>query len=177
LRVRCLAGNSRVVLGASAKGWEASVRIWRERLGVRGPSSPDILPSRNPAQDRKWLLDRLVAFNESRTGPSSSASYVILLYDRAGGRPLGGLAGVSFYDWFYVELVFVPEHLRHAGWGSKLIRQAEAEAVRRNCVGVWLDTYGFQARGFYEKHGYEVFGVLDDHPRGTQRAFMRKTFG
>jgi ribosomal protein S18 acetylase RimI-like enzyme len=71
----------------------------------------------------------------------------------------------------------VPADLRHSGWGSELLRCAEAEAARRNCVGIWLDTFGFQARGFYEKHGYEVFGVLDVHPRGTERTFLCKPLG
>jgi GNAT superfamily N-acetyltransferase len=142
-----------------------------------GPSEPRIVPSANLTADRQWILDQLVAFNDSRAGPSGYAPYVILLQGEANGRPLGGLAGMSFYDWFYVELVFVPDSLRHHGWGSRLLREAEAEASRRNCVGIWLDTYGFQARHFYEKHGYEVFGVLDDHPRGSQRSFMRKRLG
>ncbi|MBL6078115.1 GNAT family N-acetyltransferase [Belnapia sp. T18] len=140
-------------------------------------SDLSVVPSGSPDKDRQWILDRLVAFNESKAGPSGFRPYVILLQEEAGKRTLGGLAGMSFYDWFYVELVFVPEHVRHAGWGTQLLSQAEAEAVRRNCVGIWLDTYGFQARRFYERRGYEVFGALDDHPRGSQRCFMRKMLG
>ncbi len=155
------------------------MRTWLKRWNARQPLSPDlgITPSGSPAEDRQWILDRLVSFNESRAGPSGFMPYVILLQEQTGGRTLGGLAGMSFYDWFYVELVFVPEHFRRAGWGTRLLNQAEAEAVRRSCVGIWLDTYGFQARRFYEKHGYEVFGALDDHPRGSQRSFMRKMLG
>ena len=106
--------------------------------------------------------------------PSAARPYVIVLRREAEEPALGGLAGTFFYDWFCVELVLVPETLRGQGWGSRLLRHAEDEAVRRGCIGIWLDTYGFQARGFYEKHGYDVFGLLDDHPRGSQRAFLRK---
>ena len=38
----------------------------------------------------------------------------------------------------------------------------------------WLDTYDFQARPFYERHGYAVFGELDGFPNGHRRWFMRK---
>ncbi len=31
-----------------------------------------------------------------------------------------------------------------------------------------------QARGFYEKLGYSVFGRLDDHPKGSARYFLNK---
>ena len=48
-------------------------------------------------------------------------------------------------------------------------------ARERGCIGLWLDTYWFQARSFYEKQGYEVFGALDDYPRGGQRFFLKKS--
>lgn len=39
---------------------------------------------------------------------------------------------------------------------------------------LYLDTFDFQARPFYERHGYEVFGTLDDYPPGHSRFFLRK---
>jgi hypothetical protein len=50
----------------------------------------------------------------------------------------------------------------------------EAEAIRRGCHSAYLDTFSYQSRPFYEKLGYEVFGTLDDYPRGHQRFYMRK---
>jgi hypothetical protein len=41
-----------------------------------------------------------------------------------------------------------------------MLLQAEQEAKARGCRGAWLDTYSFQARGFYERLGYAVFGAL-----------------
>ena len=52
--------------------------------------------------------------------------------------------------------------------------RAEAEAIRRGCLGAWLDTFSFQARGFYERLGYAVFGALADYPPGHDRFFMQK---
>jgi hypothetical protein len=40
---------------------------------------------------------------------------------------------------------------------------------------VWLDTYSFQARGFYERLGYTVFGTINDYPPGHSRFFLTKT--
>jgi hypothetical protein len=57
---------------------------------------------------------------------------------------------------------------------TKLVRAMEAEAVGRGCHSAFLDTFSYQARPFYEKLGYEVFGALDDYPRGLQRFYMRK---
>jgi hypothetical protein len=52
--------------------------------------------------------------------------------------------------------------------------RAEREALARGCKHAWLDTYEFQARGFYEKLGYRCFGELDDYPTGFSRYFMQK---
>jgi hypothetical protein len=37
-----------------------------------------------------------------------------------------------------------------------------------------LDTFDFQARGFYERNGYELFGTLDDCPPGHKRYYLKK---
>jgi GNAT superfamily N-acetyltransferase len=135
----------------------------------------DIVASDTASQDdRAAILDLLVAYNDSRTAPHGHKPVAILLRDRVAGNTIGGLWGRSVYDWLHVELLAVPEELRGQGVGSALMRQAEAMAIERGCVGIWLDTFGFQARGFYEKLGYQVFGVVDDHPRGWQRFFLRK---
>jgi hypothetical protein len=51
---------------------------------------------------------------------------------------------------------------------------AEDEARRRGAKHAYLDTFSFQAPDFYEQHGYQVFGTLDDFPAGHQRYFMTK---
>ena len=114
------------------------------------------------------------AFNTERAGPSGWSPFAIPIRDPKTGEVSGGLWAGSSYDWFYVELLIVPEALRGRGIGTRLMRMAEATARARGCVGVWIDTFEFQARGFYEKLGYEVFGTLDDHPRGSRRFFLRR---
>jgi GNAT superfamily N-acetyltransferase len=87
---------------------------------------------------------------------------------------VGGLWGRTAYDWLFVELLFVPESLRGRGLGSELMKRAEDEALGRGCHSVWLDTFEFQARGFYERLGYTCFGELPNYPTGSARYFMRK---
>jgi GNAT superfamily N-acetyltransferase len=74
------------------------------------------------------------------------------------------------------EFLAVPETARHSGLGTELLSRAEQIAKDRGCAGVWLDTYQFQAPDFYRKHGYQEFGRIADHPRGSQRLFFMKTF-
>ena len=60
------------------------------------------------------------------------------------------------------------------GYGAQLLQTAEQIAVERGCVGIWLDTFSFQAPSFYGRHGYTVFGTLHDHPRGKRHFFLTK---
>ena len=120
------------------------------------------------------ILDLLVAYNDRAAGPAGYEQVAILLRDPKTGATSGGLWGQVAYDWLFVELLIVPEQLRGAGHGTRLMREAERIAASRGAAGVWLDTFSFQARGFYEKLGYSCFGTLPDHPRGGARYFMQK---
>jgi GNAT superfamily N-acetyltransferase len=124
--------------------------------------------------DRKAILDTLMAYNEQAGGPSGFQPLAILINDPRTGARLGGLWGRISYDWLIVELFVVPEQFRGQNLGSRILTQAEDYARQRGCIGVWLDTYTFQAPDFYKKLGYEVFGTLEDHPRGLQRFFVKK---
>ena len=115
----------------------------------------------------------LVQYNESQAGPSGSKALVIELR-QADGAVIGGLWGATAYEWLYVQWLAVPESLRGQGVGRRIMLMAEAEAVARGCHSAWLDTFEFQARGFYEKLGYTCFGSLDGYPKGFSRFFMRK---
>ena len=123
---------------------------------------------------RKAVVDGLIAYNRAKSGRHDYRPLVIAVED-AEGTIVGGLWGRTAYDWLFVELLFVAESLRGRGLGAELMLRAETEAVARGCHGAWLDTFEFQARGFYERLGYECFGELGDYPRGSARYFMRKT--
>lgn len=123
--------------------------------------------------DHEAISNRLVAFNENRAGSSGFKEMAILLRNSS-GETVGGLWGTLLYDWFYIELLFVPKNARGFGLGTRLLKKAEDIARTHNCIGIWLDTFSFQSPSFYERSGYQVFGTLDDHPRGKRRFFLRK---
>jgi len=125
---------------------------------------------------REVILRGLTQFNVANTGTLDHRPLAVLLRDPASGETLGGLWGRTAWRWLYVELLFVPEALRRGGVGRELMQRAEAEAILRGCHAAWLDTFSFQARGFYEKLGYSAFGQLDEYPPGHSRFFMCKQF-
>ncbi len=137
--------------------------------------SPAITVRESPdAQIRAVLLNLMMTYNESQTGPSGFALLAVTLDDAETGRVIGGLWGRTVYDWLFVEFLFVPEHLRGRGLGTTLLRTAEEEAVARECIGACLDTFDFNAPGFYRKLGYEEFAALDSPRRGFKRHFLAK---
>ncbi|WP_145206836.1 GNAT family N-acetyltransferase [Sphingobium sp. B2] len=137
--------------------------------------SPRIEATDNPAPaDVASLLDGLRAFN-LQAGGISIEPLAVWLRGEA-GEMIGGLTGRTGAGWLFIEFFWLPEELRGRGFGSELIRRAEDIAKERGCVGAWLDTFSFQAPGFYERHGYESFGVIEDYPPGSRRYFLQKRF-
>lgn len=81
------------------------------------------------------------------------------------------------YCWncLYIDALWVKDEYRKSGLGAKLLNEVEKIAKGKNCYLVHLDTFDFQAKDFYVKHGYEIFGTLDECPRGHKRYFMKKS--
>jgi len=134
----------------------------------------DIVLGIDPApEDEKAVLDGLIAFNKAVGGPIGYLPVAVLLKDDD-GKTIGGLVGRVVYDWLFIELFHLPEAARGKGLGTQMMQQAEDFARDRGLAGIWLDTYHFQALGFYEKLGYEVFGTLEGHPIGGSRHLLSK---
>lgn len=133
-----------------------------------------LLTDTPPTGAKDAILNNLLAFNAAQAGEPGIRTLAHLIRDES-GTVIGGLWGRTAWDWLFVELLFVPESLRGTGLGTQLMRGAEDEGRQRGCRHAWLDTFSFQARGFYEKLGYRVFGTLADYPPGHNRFFLRKS--
>ena len=123
--------------------------------------------------DARAVVMGLVAYNDGHAPPEGAARLVLLLHD-ADGTLKGGLLGYTHWNWLFVSHLWVHDQLRGRGLGRELLGRAEAEAAARGCRNAHLDTFSFQARGFYESLGYQVFGTLDDYPPGHSRYFLHK---
>ena len=87
---------------------------------------------------------------------------------------LGGVIGMTYWNWLYISLMWLPEGMRGKGYGQKLLAMAEEEGRKRGAKYSYLDTFSFQAPGFYQKFGYQEFGKLEEFPPGHTRYFMKK---
>ncbi len=94
--------------------------------------------------------------------------------DGAGGELIGGAYGYLNWNWLDFSLLWVAEAYRGRGLGSRLLARLEAEAWERGCRRAHLETFSYQARDFYERHGYRTFARLPDYPPGHERVYLQK---
>jgi len=120
------------------------------------------------------VLAAIVASEEFAKRESGFQPFSVLLSDEPGGPVTGGLYGYRLFEWLFIQYVGVPAEHQGQGIGKKLLARAEEWSREQGLAGMWLDTFAFQARPFYEKLGFTVFGTIEDHPRGSRRYFMQK---
>lgn len=86
----------------------------------------------------------------------------------------GGILGSVWSGWFHVEILWIADAYRHQGYGDQLIRAADAEARAFGATHAYVETFSFQARPFYERHGYHVVGEIKDYPPGQTYYLLSK---
>ena len=130
--------------------------------------NPDI-----SSAEARFVRERLDLYNVGVTGVS--AWYPMQFFVKSErGETLGGVLGSVWGGWLHIAYLWVDDSVRGKDWGTRLMDRAEAYGRERGCHSATLDTHSFQARPFYESRGYEVFGTLDDYPKGHKKFFLRK---
>lgn len=127
-----------------------------------------------PEESAWGIIGRGVGtYNEQQAGDNNFQRLCFVL--RTPDQDIvGGVLGETYWDWLYIDLLWVKDELRGRGYGHRLMTAAEDEARQRGAKNAYLDTFSFQAPDFYRQHGYQVFGELQDYPPGHQRYFLRK---
>ena len=131
------------------------------------------LDERPRADDARVVNEGLLEFNRAVIGDPDEVQLGVFVRDDA-GRVIGGLLGHLRWRWVYVAKLWLPDELRGRGVGTRVMQEVESYARRHDCLGVYLDTFEYQALPFYEKLGYEQFGVLEGYPPGYRQFHLRK---
>ncbi|MEU9855053.1 GNAT family N-acetyltransferase [Streptomyces sp. NPDC047974] len=128
--------------------------------------------------DLAKLLDRgLDAHNFAATGttPEDQGALSVRAQDPATGETVGGLTAWTWGGLLGIEMLWVHEEHRRDGWGSRLLRAAEAEARRRGCDRATVSSFTFQAPDFYRRHGYAETGRTLGIPGGAEDVHFYKS--
>jgi len=120
--------------------------------------------------------EKLTEFNLPFAGPPNFSEVGLALRDKAGALH-GALYGSIVWDWFHINVLWVAEQLRGKGHGGMLLQHGEKVAAERDCRYIKLHTFSFQARPFYEAHGYRVIAETPDFPPGHAQYLMFKDLG
>lgn len=124
--------------------------------------------------DLALLRAALDRFNVSRAPLNEKP---VAAFVKQSDELVAGIDGHTYWGWLVIHRLWVSEAMRGSGLGSALLSAAEREAMDRGCNRAWLDTFSFQAKPFYEKHGYSQFGELTEYPVGFARHFLCKALG
>ncbi len=129
-------------------------------------------------EDAAFVDRELVMYNNSCVPFTQKPAFESInrVLKNAEGEIVGGII-CTMYCWrcFYIDVLWVKDSCRNSGYGSLLLQDAETIAREKECGLIHLDTFDFQAKDFYLKHGYEIFGELRDCPPGHARYYMKKT--
>lgn len=129
------------------------------------------------AKDAYYAVDaKLFAFNKECVPATQKPEVISLnLTIKDGHEVIAGICSDAYiWNIVYISVFFVEEAYRHQGLGTILLNTLEEKAKQLGVGLIHLDTFDFQAKDFYLKHGYEIFGVLDDCPQGHRRYYMKK---
>ena len=128
--------------------------------------------------DDEFIEDKLVEYNLSMEPATQGKLFESIsrkIVDEEGNIIAGCLAIMYCWNVVAIDIIWVDEQYRGQGLGSMLLGEVEREAMEKGCHLVHLDTFDFQAKGFYEKNGYSVFGILEGCPKGHIRYYLKKT--
>src|SRR4029077_16401054 len=104
---------------------------------------------------RAGTLGRLLReFNYQRVGRYPEGQGVFLNAKDESGNLLGGFRGEIYFHWLFINVLFVEEHERGKGLGARLLAEGEVHAKAQGALHARLETFEWQAPGFYLKHGY-----------------------
>lgn len=109
---------------------------------------------------REAIFAGLSAYNRSRIGEPVWKPIAISVRDDDGGIA-GGACGQVWGEYLYVIGLWVDERLRGRDLATEAMDRLEAAARDAGASRASVDTFSFQARPFYEKRGYTVFGTLE----------------
>ncbi len=133
-----------------------------------------IIPS--TSEDKELVIDNLVNFNIRQLN-ISHAEYITPLnfHIKENDKIIAGINAVCLAkSSVFVSILWVDENHRGKYYGSLLLNHVEDAARQLGAKLIHLDTFDFQARGFYIKQGYQEFASLPGHPAANNTAFYMK---
>lgn len=115
----------------------------------------------------KEIDRRLLAYNQEHSDQFKSKWRPLQIFATDDdGNLVGGIDCRTKGIWLEICPFWIDESHRGRGLGTRIMNQVESEARERGCTKAFVDTFAFQAPGFYERIGYTLCGTVSDYPPG-----------
>lgn len=129
-------------------------------------------------QSAEYIQQQLIEFNMKQVpleGTIIQEPINIVIKD-SDDQIIGGINAtiIRYWNRCHIDTFWVEETYRGAGYGRKLLNAIEKIAFNKGCRLIELETYSFQAPNFYMNNGYEIIGMVEDHPQGHSQYFLKK---
>jgi ribosomal protein S18 acetylase RimI-like enzyme len=157
------------------------IGLGKKFLGIK----PTMLKNKNDTgaivtksthEEIEYVHNSILKFNAEQVPLLQKDPFIYLNYVvKNGDQVLGGVKAI-LYNWniLFINVLWVDNTYRHHGYGSALMQKVEQEAKNSGSTLAHVDTFDFQAKDFYIKNGYEIFGILKDCPPGHERYYLKK---
>lgn len=133
--------------------------------------TPHITLEENDISGELWGV--LVAYTRETIGENAAESLQFAARDDNGDL-LGGITGSVSHGVLSVQLLAISPHARRTGLGARLLLALEDAAREQGATVSRVDTLEFEAPDFYQKQGYEIFGIVGDQI-GRRTLFLSKS--
>ncbi|EOH99347.1 hypothetical protein UAW_00497 [Enterococcus haemoperoxidus ATCC BAA-382] len=110
---------------------------------------------------------------EKNVPAEKNLPFSLALYDNE--LYIGGITANKWMNATHISLLAINKNYRGKGYGLQLLKKAETFAIDSGSSLITINTQDYQAKNFYEKYGYQVFGQLVDTPFiGTTKYYLVK---
>lgn len=127
-------------------------------------------------RDRDFIRQKVIEHNKESLSEEVKKEYgqVSFMARSEEGNIVGGITGTYFWQHMHVDFLWVDPGARGQGLAERLMRQMEGYSREKKCRLMIVDTFSFQAPGFYIKQGFRQFGFIEDHPAGHSQHYFEK---
>jgi len=127
-------------------------------------------------ENTKTIVDGINAYNLSKVAATADiwTPLEYVMKDENGIEIAGILSGIGYWNGLEIQILWVKEEHRNKGIGTRLLNYVELAAIEKGATIAMLDTFDFQAEGFYLKNGYKSIGEINNFPKGYRRIYFSK---
>lgn len=147
-----------------------------EKRGLQAtPIDSRISIDEPPRHERSNIIEQGLLDNIATYVPIDFRKLAVFLRDDD-GKIHGGAVGMTFWDWFDLQLFWIDDAQRGKGYGKQILTLVETELQQQGVLGIKCDTASFQSLGFYQAQGFDIMGTLDNRPPQHRSYFLKKRF-